>query len=551
MRLNSFVLIMTAACLCPSLLVVAEGRTLKNVMVATRDGVKLATDVYLPEDEEGGSWPCVLSRTPYDKNGLKGAAKGFVERGFAFVAQDVRGKHRSKGEYAPFRTDHHDGYDAVEWVARQNWSDGKVGMWGGSALGITSNLAATQVPPHLKCAYVIVAGASARSQTVFMGGVYRKKLNDGWLMLQGAGNAIEANVGNPAGSSYWDWREIADFHHRIEIPIYNSGGWFDIFAQGTIDNFVGLQARGAGLAAGNQKLLMGPWAHGALGGRLKFPGARAEQALNADRAYRWFERWLKGVRNGIDTEPPVRYYVLGDSEDPKGPGNEWRTARAWPPPSRPVSFFLHPGSKLKRGEPAAEHHTSRYSYDPDDPVMTVGGANLFGGKGPIDQRAIGERKDYLRFQSEVLERPLEVAGRVWVDLFISSDAPDTDFVAKLVDVYPDGYEALLGDGILRARYREGLQKEVFLKKEEVVRLRIDLWSTAIVFNKGHRIALHVTSSNAPRFEPNPNTGKPLRADDEKRVARNAVHTGPSFPSRLLLPVVREYEEEAAEDESDR
>ena len=155
----------------------------------------------------------------------------------------------------------------------------------------------------------------------------------------------------------------------------------------------------------------------------------------------------------------------------------------------------------------------------------------------MDQRQIEGRQDYLRFQTEVLEAPLEVAGRVTVDLYVSSDAPDTDFVAKLVDVYPDGYEALLTDGIIRARYREGIDREVMLKPDEVVRVRVDLWSTAIVFNKGHRIALHVTSSNDPRFDPNPNTGHPQRADNEMQVAKNAIHFSPQHPSRLLLPVV--------------
>ena len=155
----------------------------------------------------------------------------------------------------------------------------------------------------------------------------------------------------------------------------------------------------------------------------------------------------------------------------------------------------------------------------------------------MDQRKIVDRDDYLRFQTEVLAQPIEVAGRVSVDLFVSSDSPDTDFVAKLIDVYPDGYEALLTDSVIRTRYREGIDREVMMKPGKVVRVRIDLWSTAIVFNKGHRIALHVSSSNDPRFDPNPNTGEPQRASETTRIAKNTVHFSQESPSRLLLPVI--------------
>ncbi len=456
----------------------------ETIMVPMRDGVALATDVYLPDGD--GPWPCVLSRTPYNKNGNRGTAKRFVKEGFAFVSQDCRGRFKSEGDYSPFQTCHHDGYDTIEWIAEQDWSDGKVGMAGGSAVGITTNLAATQCPPHLVCGYVVVAPASARRHTVYNGGVYRKEMNDGWLTGMNATDAIAETMKNPPASEFWDWREIPDFHDQICIPMCNVGGWFDIFGQGTIDNFVGLQSQGAGLAAGNQQLIMGPTGHGPLNGRLKFPdGGRG--GFGVDHQLRWFSRWLKGEQNGIDREPPVRYYLMGDTEDPEAPGNEWRESVSWPPPSRPTSFLLQDGGKLAISEPQSSGSIT-YNYDPADPVRTIGGANLIsGGKGPMDQRKVAERQDYLRFQTEVLEQPVEVAGRVSVDLYVSTDAPDTDFIAKLVDVYPDGYEALLCDGIIRTRYRNGFDQEVMMEPGKVERVRIDLWSTAIVFNKGHRI----------------------------------------------------------------
>ncbi len=506
----------------------------EHIMVPMRDGVELSTDIYLPPGD--GPWPCVLSRTPYNKNGNRNVALRFVEEGFAFVSQDCRGRFKSQGVYNPFRTDHHDGFDTVAWIAKQEWCNGKVGMLGGSALGITTNLAATQTPPHLVCGYVVVAPASARRNTVYMGGVYRKEMNDGWLTAMNSRATIDETMKHPPGSDHWDWREIPDFHNRIRIPICNVGGWFDIFAQGTIENFVGLQTRGVGLAAGNQKLVMGPIAHGQMGGRLKFPdGSRGKFGI--DHQVRWFSRWLKGDDNGIDREPAVQYYLMGDTEDPNAPGNVWKQAVSWPPPSKPTSWFLQPDQVLAATAPATANSIS-YAYDPKTPVPTVGGANLIrGGKGPMDQRKIADREDYLRFQSDVLERPIEVAGRVTVDLYISSDAPDTDFVAKLIDVYPDGYEALLSDGIIRTRYREGLRREVMLQPGEVVKVRIDLWSTAIVFNKGHRIAVHISSSNDPRFDPNPNTGDPQRANKTTRIAKNSIHLSRQHPSRLLLPVI--------------
>ncbi|MEM7233357.1 MAG: CocE/NonD family hydrolase, partial [Planctomycetota bacterium] len=234
---------------------------------------------------------------------------------------------------------------------------------------------------------------------------------------------------------------------------------------------------------------------------------------------------------------------LGDLVDPKAPGNEWRSAESWPPPNRPRSYFLQPNGKLSRDPVSSSTKTETaitYSYDPKDPVPTKGGNNLiFGGRGPVDQRGIKDRKDYLRFVSDPLERAVEMAGRVRCQLFVDSDAPDTDFVAKLIDVYPDGYEALVLDGIIRARYREGLMKEIPLEKGKVVTVEIDLWSTAYAFHQGHKISVHITSSNDPRFDPNPNTGDATRANDEKRVAKNTVHFSAARPSRILLPILRD------------
>src|SRR3989449_222144 len=423
-------------------------------MAPMRDGVKLSTIIYLPEGK--GPWPVVLVRTPYGKASQTRLNGAWTKHGFAFVAQDCRGTFQSEGKYRPFADDQRDGYDTVEWIAKQPWSNGRVGMFGASAMGIAANLAALANPPHLVAAFVMVARSSAYEQSSFMGGVFRKELNEDWLKRQKAEWVLEETFKHQDyDADYYERSEMPRHWEQVQVPIYNYGGWYDIFNQGNIDNFVGLQMKAGALGAGNQKLIMGPWGHGQLE-EVKYPANAGIGAfggtLSTELAMRWFDYWLKGVDNGIMNEPPVRYYVMG-----------------------------------------------------------------------------------------------EVTGRVTVELWAESDAPDTDFMAKLVDVYPDGTERLVLDSALRARFREGFDHEVFMKKSEVYKFKIDLWSTSLIFNKGHRIAIHVSSSNDPRFDPNPNTGKPLRADKQTQVATNSIHHDRVHPSRALLPVVRSYQQGSASD----
>ncbi|HXG66790.1 MAG TPA: CocE/NonD family hydrolase, partial [Blastocatellia bacterium] len=403
-----------------------------------------------------------------------------------------------------------------------------------SAMGITANLASMRNPPHLVANFVMVARSSIYHQSAFNGGVFRKELNEIWLRRQNALDALYETFKHNVYDGYYDSNEMAKHWEKIHIPVYNYGGWYDIFSQGNVNNFVGLQAKGSGKARGNQKLIMGPWAHGKME-EVQYP---PNSVVNpTEEALRWFDYWLRGVDNGIKNEPPVRYYVMGDVTDKNAPGNEWRTAVGWPVPATVTSYYLHEGGLLSTQAPKAEKASATYQYDPKNPVPTIGGANLNIKKGPMDQRATGPRKDILKYATPALESPVEVTGQVEVELYAESDAPDTDFMAKLIDVYPDGTERLVLDSAIRARFREGFNREVFMKKGEVYKFKIDLWCTSIIFNKGHRIAIHITSSNDPRYDPNPNTGKPLRADSETRVATNTIHHSRKYPSRALLPVV--------------
>ncbi|MBI3649459.1 MAG: CocE/NonD family hydrolase [Acidobacteria bacterium] len=507
-------------------------------MVPMRDGVKLATNIFLPQGS--GPFPVVLQRTPYGKDSFSQGVAAWNKAGFAYVVQDSRGKGKSEGVYHPFVEDPQDGFDTVEWLAKQSWSTGKIGMYGASAMGIAANLAAMENPPHLTAAFVMVARSSIYHQSAFMGGVFRKELNEIWLKRQGAVDVLLETFKHAVYDGAYDSNEMSKHWQQIHIPMYNYGGWYDIFSEGNIQNFLGLQKNGAKGAAGNQKLILGPWAHGQVE-EVKYPANSSVGIfggkLSTDLAIRWFEYWLKGQQNGIMNEPPVRYYVMGDVTDAKAPGNEWRTAASWPPPAKITSYYLSANGGLATAQPPEANSSDTYQYDPKNPVPTIGGANLNIKKGPMDQRAIGDRKDVLKYQTPVLSAPLEVTGKVSVELFVESDAPDTDFMAKLVDVYPDGTERLVLDSAFRVRFREGFNKEVFMKKGEVYKITIDLWNTSLIFNKGHRLAIHISSSNDPRFDPNPNTGKPLRADSETRVATNTIHHSRAYASRALLPIV--------------
>jgi predicted acyl esterase len=519
-----------------------------------RDGVRLAANVYKPAGK--GPWPVVLSRTPYLKDGrtdpekdptgakaregMAKQAKRYTDAGYVFVLQDVRGKGRSQGFYAAFENDIEDGYDAVEWAAAQPWSNGKVGMTGGSALGITANSAAMAKPPHLVTAYVVVAPADRLSYS-YPGGVLKDKDTIGWLRQQGTSEEVLTRVRERAVDDV-SWNRVAMTTNRkyIDIPIYNVGGWYDIFNGGTVDNFSWLQNKGSGGARGNQKLMMGPFGHGQLSGDLEYPG-NDRLSLGGDQEIRWFDYWLKGQDNGVMDEPPVSYFMMASAR--KGalsPKNRMLTSANWPPAFREVRYYLTDDKDLTLKAPAKADDKLTYRFDPAKPVETFGGANLTFERGPMDQRAVGQRQDYLRFQTPVLDRDVAIAGPVKMELWAATDGPDTDFVVKLVDVYPDGYEALVLDAPVRTRYRNGrMPDEVrMMTPNAPERLTIDLWPTAITFEKGHRIAVHVTSSNAPRFEVNSNTGEPPgQARLKPRVATNSIYMDATRPSAIVLPVI--------------
>lgn len=519
----------------------------QEYMVATRDGVHLATSVYLPEGT--GPWPAVIMRTPYDKSRYGSIHARYNDAGYAYVLQDVRGIFKSEGKYFPFESDLPDGYDTIEWMAAQPWCNGKIGITGASAMGITGNLAAAANPPHLAAAFVIVAPEGLFSQSRFIAGVFKESHAGGWMRRQGVPEQIPAMKKRVLMDDKWKLTDFNFHRDQVDIPMYNVGGWYDIFCQGNIANFIWLQQNGQPGAKGNQKLIMGAFGHAAISGDLNYPDGGGLGAF-WDVEHRWFDHWLKGEENGIMKEPAVRYYMMASARKGQAsPKNQWIESASWPPASTPQKFYLHDTGRLSAAAPLENGPAATYAFDPNNPVPTKGGANLYDPTGPMDQREIGERPDYLRFMTEPLAEDVVIAGHINLELWIATDGPDTDFMAKLVDVYPDGYEALVQDNPVRARYRFGRNSPADVKMMtpgQPEKLAIDLWSSAITFEKGHRIAVHVSSSNYPRFEVNPNTGEaPGEEKLPARVAHNTIYFDTAHPSAIVLPIVAAAELHAA------
>lgn len=565
----------------------------KNINVPMRDGVKLATDVYRPADD--ARHPVVLLRLPYNKEQpallfLAGDILRIAHAGYAVVVQDCRGTWQSEGSFSPFFQEAADGVDTMAWAAAQPWSSGAVGTMGASYYGATQWLAAGEAPPALKAMAPFITTDQYYDKWTYQGGAFQLGFILQWATATFgvaeavrrfvAGSADGASIGDAIANAdrvaerYWhtplaelpglgdrapyvaDWLAHPDYddywkaiaprerYDAVTAPALNFGGWFDLFLGGTLANYCALKSRV------RQKLVIGPWVHGYNGGvyaERNF-GLMAHDAVADVTAeqIRWFDHYLKGEANGVPTDKPVRIFVMG--------ADHWREEDDWPLPDTDWQrWYLHSGGcagssaddgALSRVVPGAEP-PDRYVYDPRDPVPTVGGATFLPGlfvaanAGPRDQRAVEARPDVLVYTSDVLTRDLEVTGPIVLVLYATSDALDTDFTGKLVDVHPDGRAMLLTDGILRARYRDGHATPKPLVPGDVVRLEIDLVATSNVFRAGHRIRLEVSSSNFPRFDRNTNTGGMIAREGEAdfRRAHNAVWHDAAHASHLILPVI--------------
>jgi uncharacterized protein len=548
-----------------------------------RDGVKLYADVYLPRAE--GKYPTLVVRTPYgvQRDGVHEVMIKFAQRGYAVVMNDVRGRYESEGKWEPFRFEAKDGHDTIEWAAKQPWSNGKVATQGGSYLGHVQWAAGSQEPPSLVAMFPAVASTNIYANWMTHGGAYRLSFNYGWGVvrmpnrimlpqywhtesytppelkyetilkylplkdgdLQSAGDVVQHYrdwIAHPGYDAYW--KEISDEERfsKIKVPIHTSGGWFDIFVQGTINGYTGVRKSGGSEKARREsRLIIGAWGHGPSQkfGDLDF--GPQNMRVQFETEARWFDHYLKGIDNGVDREPPVEIFYMGV--------NQWQHEQDWPiPGTKYTPYYLSSNGSANTGagdgrigaEKASAGPNDQFAYDPNDPVPTVGGNNCCGTPtlaGPKDQRVVENRKDVLVYTGEALTQPLAIAGPVKMKLFAATDGPDTDWVVKLIDVHPNGAAYNVCEGILRARYRKGADKMELLKANEIYEYEIDMNATANVFLPGHRIRVDVTSSHFPQFDRNPNTGETFGSSSRVRIARQTIFHSADRASHIVLPVV--------------
>jgi len=601
---------------------------LRNLMVPMRDGVRLATDVYLP-DESTGVWPVVIERTPYDKSkpsrsekclnghhlGREEMAQAFAEHGFVTVFQDCRGRYASEGEFIKYVNEAEDGYDTLAWLVEQPWCNGKVGSMGLSYAAHTQLAMACLNPPGLKTMVLDSGGfANAYQCGIRQGGAFELKQAT-WAYKQAKESpaakadpllreALEQEDirhwfahmpwrpgfsplrhapayedylfdqwGRGCFDAYWQQLGICADHYRSnipDIPVLHMSSWYDAYVSSTLDNFAAFVANGKA----PHRLVMGPWLHGdrniSHSGDAEFGPAAA---FDGQVAQDWLSCRIEWFVNHLQlqiTAPAqqVQVFMMGGGSGRKlqdtriDHGGQWLDAQQWPlPGSQRLDLYLHPDGQLSKGGPAATDAACHFLADPSNPVPTIGGALTSGAPvfegGAFDQRetprffgargdgsAICQRNDVLCFETEPLEADLAVAGPVTIQLWVETDGLDTDFTAKVVDVYPpsddfpEGYAMNITDGIIRCRYRDSWNDPKPTVPGECFKVQIEPFATCNLFKRGHSLRLEIAGSNFPRFDVNPNSGEPEGCANKKRTARNTVHMGAKRPSRIQLTVVQ-------------
>ncbi len=505
------------------------GYRFEHVMLPMRDGAELATTVFLPPGD--GPWATILIRTPYERNGGAKYFKSLCAKGpYACVIQDPRGDGDSQGkplaDPASSENEIPDSYDTIDWIAKQPWSNGRVGMTGGSGNGMAAAMAYLSKHPAL----VVVEPANSAGNTAlywgFENGV-RRKLYE-WLNQR---NLKVSEWPKPTIYNYdrAHWNKLQDEAARDNKTVYlGSDGWFNIFGDSAVDFFEKFGPTGRVFITVNAST------HGNQcdkGVKFNMSGPTGARPVPT------FLDVLDGKANPEKSQ--IIYAVLGDVTDPTAPGNVKKASPVWPPANVPTRFHLTSSGGLS-AKPENTVGKISFTYDPANPVPSLGGGWSFGNdpNGAVDQRPLADRKDIVRFVSDPLDFPLEIAGKIHADLFISSDAPDTLFVVKLVDIYPDGQEILLRESAAMARYRDGFDKPAPLEPGKTVRLAFDCNSIAAVVNKGHRIGVFITSSSSPAYEVHPNTYEPANSTAALKPARQTIHMSLETPSAIILPVIQ-------------
>ena len=560
----------------------------RDVDVKMRDGIILKADVYRPDTSE--PLPVLLQRTPYGKAFTQTSfALLAAERGYVVVNQDTRGRWTSEGNDYPFIHEKNDGYDTLEWAVHQPWSNGGAGMFGLSYMGYVQFAAAVTHHPSLRTIIPNVTFCNAYYANHY-GGALALGLGVSWNLLFGALMAmmrhpgtdeekallmrqfIEAVDGMSPGKTFSHFplsdipfirhsgltSSLVDFiahptlddfwyslncpHEAITIPVLHIGGWYDLFITNTLRDYTGIRDQGNT----RQKLLIGPWVHAsydAQAGEVDFGVQASGFLVVPDEIHlQWFDHWLKDARNGVMEEQPIRIFVMGD--------NCWRSESEWPlARTRYTCFYLHSrgaanslnGDGTLTPELSSEEPVDTFVYDPSNPVPTRGGGlccwQAALPPGAYDQREVEARPDVLVYTTPTLDHDVEVTGPLKVNLWAATNASDTDFTAKLVDVGPCGYARNIQDGIIRASYRNSPAQADPIRPGEIYKYTIDLGATSNVFKAGHQIRLEISSSNFPRFDRNPNNCHPIGNDIELRKALQRVLHDSEHPSHVVLPII--------------
>ncbi len=565
-----------------------------GVRAPMRDGAQLVADVYRPK--AAGKFPVLLTRTPYNRRDFN-TGTYLASRGYVAILQDTRGRFDSEGEFYPFKHEIEDGYDTVEWAAGLEYSNGDVGMFGGSYVGATQMLAGVSKPPHLKAIFPYITASEYYDGWTYQSGALmqwfasswssglaedtlRKMVNSrqrpkDWVQqipvedyrLINIPTAREVApyfrdwVEHERDDEYWRRWKVSDHYGQMNVKALHAGGWHDIFLKGSIKNFVEMRKGAATTEARDgQRLLVGPWAHAGTSPEGKIGdvvfGKQAVLDMNAT-IVRWADFALKGVKNEFAGDAPVRIFVMGD--------NVWRDEKEFPlARTQYTKYYFHSNKgansaagdgELSINPPVKEavkeavketgkEKADTYEYDPQNPTPTIGGRLCCGAAiqpGPFDQRPNESRQGVLVFSTPPLERDTEVTGYITVELYASTSAPDTDFTAMIVDVDSHegraGYARFLTDGVVRARYRNSTVRAEPIEPGKVYKYTIDLWATSNVFKAGHRIRVYISSSNFPRFNRNLNTGEPTLGATKMVKATQTIYHDSERPSAIVLPII--------------
>jgi putative CocE/NonD family hydrolase len=539
-------------------------RTLFDQKIKMRDGTYLSTDLILPA--EPGNFPTILTRTPYGNHDpLRLAFKYWMaERGFAYAFQDCRGRHDSSGIWEPFRSERNDAFDTLDWLSKQNFCNGSIGMTGGSYEGYCCWVAAPNAHPSLKAMAPMVPLPDPVLNVPYQNGAFFWNMIVWGLMVFGRTNQCTKNIpwtnyyqALPLGdmdkmigmdSQTWQnwmshptfdswWKEVCYMHQYcdVDIPILHICGWYDDDGISTYRNFPGMREQAkSDRVRDAQELIIGCWPHqinkSTKVGELDF-GENALIDLN-QKLLQFFAKHLAGEFHDLKPKKRCEIFVMGE--------NKWHQFSDWPiPGSIPSKLFLREEGRLEFYPPTSKEIPDRYLYDPKNPVPYVTDPVALQLGEACDQREIENRKDVMVFSTDILNQDIVVCGRVFVELYFSTDVPATDFTGKLVDVYPDLRAIQVCDGIQRAEYRNSLEKPEWLERDQIYKLTIDLWATGLRFLKGHRIRLEISSSAVPKFFPHANTVRDQARETITAVANQVIYHDQDHPSALVLTIVPE------------